>query len=229
MNSEQAIKSNSSFSDVPEDFAPYKAVSKAAVISLLLAGVGILSLMFPTLMIIPILGVLFAVQAWFSLNKYPDELTGRGMAITGGMLSLLLTVGGTGYHTYVYLTEVPEGYERISFTQLQPENAGQVLPDNIDELNRAKVFLKGYMHPSGTQGMGEVTQFILVPDMGTCCFGGQPELTDMVQVTLESGLTTHYNRSKKKLAGIFKVDSKLKPVSGLNGVYYSMDADYVKN
>lgn len=228
MNSQQAIKSSFS-SDYQEDFHPYKAVSKAAVISLVLAGIGTLGLLFPAMLVLPVLAFLFALLAWHGLSKYPDELTGRGFAIAGGFLSVALTIGGVVYHSYVYATEVPEGYERVSFARLQPETRAQTLPDDINELHMKKLFIKGYMHPSGTQGMGEVQQFILVPDMGTCCFGGQPKLTDMVQVTLNGELTTRYNRFKKKLAGVFKVDPRKKPVSGLDGVYYQMDADYVKN
>ena len=62
--------------------------------------------------------------------------------------------------------------------------------------------IQTYVYPDGQ--LDNIKQFVLVPDMGTCCFGGQPKLTDMVQVRLEGGLTTRYNRYKKKLAGVFK-------------------------
>ena len=42
--------------------------------------------------------------------------------------------------------------------------------------------------------------------MGTCCFGGEPKLTDMIEVKLEGSLAIEYARRKRKLAGTFKVD-----------------------
>ena len=123
---------------------------------------------------------------------------------------------------------MPDGFERITFYELQPQLRSQRIPPEATQLDKQKIFIKGYMHPSGTQGMGEVEKFVLVPDMGTCCFGGQPKLTDMIEVTLQGGLKTRYSRTKKKLAGVFSVDSKLKPVSGLDGVYYQLDASYVR-
>jgi hypothetical protein len=64
--------------------------------------------------------------------------------------------------------------------------------------------------------------------MGTCCFGGQPKLTDMIQVTLADPLRIKYSYQRRKLAGVLKVDRRLKPISGLKGVYYQLEADYVK-
>ena len=217
------------FSDAaPEHYQPYRAVSKAAVISAILGLIGVLGLLSPAMLVLPILALLFSLQAFSALRRYPDELTGKFPAAVGLTFGLLLSFGGIGYHTYVYLTEVPDGYQRITFSELQPERIDQVLPPDADKLDKKPVFIKGYMHPSGTQGMGAVNKFILVPDMGTCCFGGQPKLTDMVEVTLGEGLTTTYSRRKKKLAGTFLVDSELKPVSGLEGVYYQLNANYVR-
>jgi len=88
------------------------------------------------------------------------------------------------------------------------------------------VFIKGYVYPDGQQY--NIKRFILIPDMGTCCFGGQPKLTDMVEVTLRDPLRTVFERRKRRLAGTLSVDLRLKPVSGLGGVYYRLDAEYVR-
>ena len=128
----------------------------------------------------------------------------------------------------MYATEVPEGFQRISFADLQPvPEAPQLpIPPKALELNGKKVFIKGYVYPDGQQY--NIKRFILIPDMGTCCFGGQPKLTDMVEVTLRDPLRTIFERRKRRLAGTLTVDIRLKPVSGLGGVYYRLDAEYVR-
>ena len=64
--------------------------------------------------------------------------------------------------------------------------------------------------------------------MKTCCFGGQPKLTDMIEVTLRDPRRVNFSYARRRLAGILKVDPRLKPISGLQGVYYQLDADHVK-
>jgi hypothetical protein len=64
--------------------------------------------------------------------------------------------------------------------------------------------------------------------MGTCCFGGQPKLTDMIQVTLQDPLRIRFSLTRRHLGGTFRVDGRFKPISGLRGVYYQLEADYVK-
>ena len=84
-------------------------------------------------------------------------------------------------HTYIYLTEVPEGYTRVHFYELQQEAGGPDQPtEKAFEIDGQPIFLKGYIHPSS--GSGLLKRFILVPDLGTCCFGGQPKSSDMIEV-----------------------------------------------
>jgi hypothetical protein len=162
------------------------------------------------------------------LRRYPNELSGRPAAVLGLLLGGSLLVAGSVLHSVVYATEVPEGFQRISFADLQPvpEAPHMPIPPKALELNGAKVFIKGYVYPDGQQY--NIKRFILIPDMGTCCFGGQPKLTDMVEVTLRDPLRTIFERRKRRLAGTLTVDQRLKPVSGLGGVYYRLDAEYVR-
>jgi hypothetical protein len=94
------------------------------------------------------------------------------------------------------------------------------------ELNGQRVFVKGYIYPGDRTS--ELKKFILVPDMGTCCFGGQPALTDMIEVTLRDPKRVRFSFQRRKLGGTFKVDRQLKEISGLTGVYFQLDADYVR-
>jgi hypothetical protein len=74
----------------------------------------------------------------------------------------------------------------------------------------------------------EAKKFVIVPDLGTCCFGGQPPLTHMIEVTLTGDQYAHKDFRKKRLAGTFSVNPYLKPVDGLQGVYYQLRADILK-
>ena len=78
--------------------------------------------------------------------------------------------------------------------------------------------------------MGKVRRFVLVPDMGTCCFGGQPAYTDMIEVRIVGDAdAVRYSTRKRRLAGTFRIRTQLRPVAGdLMGGYYELEADYVK-
>ena len=211
-----------------EDVQPYRAVSKSAVSCLVVGLLSLTALMSPALLLLPAVGILVGLVALAKLRRYPAELSGRPAALIGLAFRAVLLVAGSVLHTVVYATEVPEGFQRISFVDLQPvpEAPGLPVSPKALDLNGQKVFIKGYVYPDGQQY--NIKRFVLIPDMGTCCFGGQPKLTDMVEVTLRDPLRTVFERRKRRLAGTLTVDTRLKPVSGLGGVYYRLDAEYVR-
>ncbi len=212
-------------------YQPYKSVSKAAVFSLLLAIFSLTGLLFPALLVVASGAVILGFIGLRNLRRYPDELTGKTSALLGIVGGMVLLIGGSAMHTYIYVTEVPEGYQRITFEDLQPHDDAALVrgPINLPvELDGKRVFVKGYIHP-GVADMGEIRKFILVPDMGTCCFGGQPALSDMVEVTVTGKHGLYYSQLKRKLAGTFSVSFRLKKVAGgLDGGYYSLEADYAR-
>jgi hypothetical protein len=211
-----------------EAMRPYRALSKAAVISLLLGLISIVGLALPPALGLAAIGLVLGLYALRSIRRYPDELTGRIPAVLGTIFCGVLLVGGVSLHSVIYATEVPEGYQRISFGMLQPvsDHPELPVPPAALELDGQRIFVKGYLYPDGQQS--NIKRFVLIPDMGTCCFGGQPKLTDMIEVTLEDPLRAEFARRKRRLGGILKVDTDLKPVSGLTGVYYQLEADYYK-
>lgn len=213
---------------VEDAYHPYRAVSKAAIVSLVIGVLGLLALAGPMLVVIPLAGAFAGWRALAAIRRYPDELAGRGLAFGAIALNGVLFLGGSTYHTAVYMTEVPEGAQRISFRDLQPTRDNPDLPvsPRALELDGEYVFIKGYLYPDGQQH--NIKRFILVPDMGTCCFGGQPKLTDMIEVTLRDPLRAHFAIRRRSLAGILRVDTDLKPVSGLGGVYYQLDAKHFR-
>ncbi len=210
------------------EYEQYRSLSVAAVATIAIAVLSLAAIVFPSLLFLPLAGVLLGLYAYRKTQVRADELTGQGMATVGLGLCLLILFGAGGMHWIIYATEVPEGYERISFWQLdagpgQPESS---IPPAALELDGKRVFVKGYVFPH-TQRLG-LKQFVLVGDMGTCCFGGQPKLTDMIEVTLEDPLTINFSYRPRRLAGTFKVNRILKNRSDVGGVCYQLEADYVK-
>jgi hypothetical protein len=212
-----------------ENFGEYRVVSRSAIISLVVFACGLTGLFLSVMLILPVAGLLVAYSAWRTIRRYPAEFTGEKLALAGMVLNGLLFVGGTSMHAYEYATEVPPGFERVAFSDLQPESMRQAntIPARAKELHGSSIFIKGYVHP-GVDGMGKVKEFVLVPDMGTCCFGGQPKLTDMILVKTGEENRVSYRRRMVKLAGEFGIGNELENAYGVNGVLYRLEACYSK-
>ena len=117
-NSTEPLRSNEA-----EQYQQYRSLSFSAVVTLVF---GVISLpaafwahMNPFMLVFPFIGTLLGLFSFFKLRKRTDEFTGLGLSKTGLMMSLVFLFGGTGFAAYVYATEVPDGYQRISFTDLQ--------------------------------------------------------------------------------------------------------------
>jgi Protein of unknown function (DUF3299) len=206
----------------------YQAMSRAAVISIVFAVLGISSLSVAFLILLPLIGFFSGVLALQSIRRFPDELLGKSLAQVGIGLSAVLLVVAPAYHGYIYATEVPDGYTRVSFFSLMSDTGQPDVPtQDALQWDGKQVFIKGYVHPT-SMSTYEAKKFVIVPDLGTCCFGGQPPLTHMIEVTLTGDQYAHKDLRKKRLAGTFSVNPYLKPVDGLQGVYYQLRADILK-
>jgi hypothetical protein len=220
-------------SDLGEEYIAYRAMSGSAVVSLGLGLLSALAIFDWTLAIIPILGIILGIRGLLAVKRYPDQLTGAGLATAGIALSLAGWVIGWGWLGYVYATEVPEGYQRISYRQLQfpyDLSTGRLeIPESVRQLDGEKIFIKGYVYPTYSS-----KRFILCRDNGDCCFGGQPKLTDMIYVTLRDPLRLRYDPKLKKLAGVLRVapvqpghiDQEL--ASQIGPVIYQLEADHLE-
>jgi hypothetical protein len=221
-----------SSSDTEATDFPYKAISRGAVVAVVMAILAIPGLIpeFAPLLSLCILGLIGSIFALRSIRRYPEEFSGRGLARAGLVINAVLLCGGVAMHVYTYMTEVPDGYTRVKFHELQQDSLGnnvQRPTEKAIEVHDQDIFLKGYIHPSS--GSGLLKRFILVPDLGTCCFGGQPESSDMVEVTLSGGQSTVANMRKKKLAGKFRVNQAPQSLTDFdNSVFYRLRADQVK-
>ncbi len=208
----------------------YRAVSKSAVACMAFAVMsGLLAFVSELFVILPLIGVAFGVAALVGFRKYPGELVGKPVALIGFFLSLILLVSSIGFHAYIYATEVPEGYTRISYFDLKPEpRSGTPFAKKAEELDGKKVFLKGYVRPSDKQR--GLKNFILVGDFGSCCFGGNPKITDIVAVTITSDETVDYSLRKRKIGGEFHLHKRAvqSDEKDIPGIFYEIIADNVQ-
>ncbi|HMC11739.1 MAG TPA: DUF3299 domain-containing protein [Pirellulaceae bacterium] len=228
------------------ELAPYRAICRTAVISAVMAAVSLplvtlalVSMKYQVGDAVPLgmLGALFAGVALVlgivgvrTVRRYPTEYTGGKLAHTGVIGGLILLVAGSASAAFTYTTEVPDGYNRVGFWELQPDpdEPGLPISPKAIDLTGKPIFIKGYMHP-GVASMGKVNHFILVPDMGTCCFGGQPKPTDMIEVFVPDGKDrVAYSPRRIKLAGTFLLADRPTQSLGLNNVWYHMQVDQVK-
>ncbi len=208
---------------------PYRAMSSTAIASIVFAIFALLfGIFFWPALGLALVGVAVGLVGFRQIRRFPEEFDGKQVAITGILLNAAILLAGAGMHTYIYLTEVPEGYTRVHFYELQQDAEGPDHPtEKALEINGQSIFLKGYIHPSS--GSGLLKRFILVPDLGTCCFGGQPKSSDMIEVTLGGGETTKAGLTKKKLAGTFVLNQAPQRITDFdNQVFYRMKVDQVR-
>jgi hypothetical protein len=228
------------------ELAPYRAISRSAVVSL---GLALISLPLVVIAVysaifrygdaVPLgslgaaLGLFAFILGWAGLStirRYPSEYTGRRLAWIGLLGGVVLLVVGVSVSSYTYATEVPDGYARVGFWELQPDPEHPELPisPKAIELSGKQIFIKGYMHP-GVASMGRVDHFILVNDFGTCCFGGQPKPTHMIEVFVPDGAQrVAYSTRRLKIAGTFVVTDRPMQSLGLNGVWFHLKLDKVQ-
>lgn len=214
--------------DDDDGLIEYRSVSKSAVAALVLTCISVLAFNTPMFVILPLTSFLLGWVARSSIKKYPDELVGKLPATISVVASVVILIGSISTHVYIYMTEVPDGYTRITWKELQPTHPRKPISDRSIELIKQKVFIKGYVYPNEQQTNLEA--FVLVRDKGTCCFGGQPKDTDMMYVRLEGDLRINYSWRLRKLGGIFEIDElSTKRVGKLKGIgYYRLTADYLK-
>ena len=114
------------FTSVPADaadLAPYRAISRAAILSavmtalsLPIVALALVSMKFEVGDAVPLgmMGAVFAavalvlgISGWRTVHRYPNEYTGLRLAKTGLIGGLILLTAGTAAATITYTTEVP--------------------------------------------------------------------------------------------------------------------------
>jgi hypothetical protein len=223
-----------------DEVLSYRAVHTGAILGLALVVVTATFTLIswgstPQLIFISLLNALAGVFCLWSLvriRREPDLFTGAPIAMLGFVLSVVFLVAGVGYGSYVYATEVPEGYARISFNTMKPdeleERGGVAVPPDIAAMDGKKVFIKGYIRPdSVTQRIG-IKEFLLVRDNNQCCFGdiSAVKYYDQVAVDMTGSLTVDFrDGAVYRMGGILKVEPENAHRGPLAPVF-SLKADY---
>lgn len=218
---EPAASRDDSF-DPADEFA-YRPVPPLAPISLFLGFCALSGFVGVPCLAVGGVGVLLGTVALWQIRRAGGDLGGKGVALSGICLSAVMLVAGSGYHAYAYVTELPEGYQRVSFSELskhEPKFSSdghiEIAPE-IAQLDGKPIFIKGYMYPSRQRA--DIAEFVLVKDTGQCCFGGQPKLTDMIIVKFSEGMTVNYREQQLVgVGGIFRPNTVAR-AEGLTAIY----------
>ena len=207
-----------------DDAGRYRAVATTAIAAAVAAALSPLAFLDWWLVIVPTVGLVLGMVAFRTITQRPDEFIGRPLAIGAIVVSAVTLVGGLVTLSRAYVAELPEGFERINYSLLQPLDGDPInaVPETAQNINGRSVLLKGYMYP-GKQQQG-ITQFLLVRDQGDCCFGGSPKITDRVLVQLRASQGISFSGRLTKIAGRFVIRPMSAP--GLDGgvIYHLEDA-----
>ncbi|MCA9001323.1 MAG: DUF3299 domain-containing protein [Planctomycetes bacterium] len=102
-----------------------------------------------------------------------------------------------------------EGVEDLLDSLLYPEERTEGdldFPPQVKELDQTQVGLRGYMIPS-VQENGAVTEFLLVADLLSCCFGGSPAIDQWVNVKMVEGRSCEYFAYVPvRVNGLFRIE-----------------------
>src|SRR5262245_45827281 len=83
---------------------------------------------------------------------------------------------------------------------------GGNIPKDVQALSGHKIRLKGFMIPMDQAA--NITQFALVPDLFSCCFGQPPQLQHTVVVNCPKGKAVGYFPDEILVEGTLKVQEK---------------------
>ncbi len=218
LESTSAMDSEALDSDQPQ----YRALNSAAVAALVLGLLSLAAFCDYWLVSVPLAGVVWGCIALREVRSRRSELTGVGLAWVGLLLSTVMIAAGPAAVYYQEVSPVPAGYAMIGYDELQPNKnvAGELVPKSAFALDGKKVYIKGYVF-AGSQNSG-IRKFLLVRDAGTCCFGGNPKVTDRIVVSLDSPTGMMYTKQVARVAGVFRVSPSVAP-NGVGAVYYRLD------
>lgn len=215
----------------PREEFEYRPVPPLAAVTAVLAAISLVFIAI-TEFVLPfaVLGVVLGIIASRQISTSNGELSGKMLVRTGLVVCALCVFGGSSWHAYVYATEVPEGYTRVSFVhdisrkEFPVVDGLQDYHPDVRALDGKDIFLKGYMYPNGR--LDGIRQFILCKDSGECCFGGQPALTDMIFIEIPDHLpTASYYDGLVSIAGRFQVGDlrrtgELKPAYKIDATHF---------
>lgn len=222
----EAIFSDGQYNEA--DAQSYRQISKGAVLSVALGLLSISGFLFQTGIGLAIVGIGLGIVGYLGVRRYPDELTGKNVAVFGIVFCMITLCGATSMHAYIYMTEVPDDCVRLTFGDIKAKKRGnKYKPTEIAEkMNDKKVFIKGYTFPGAKKH--NLSNFLLVGDFDTCCFGGNPEPTHLIKVTIKGDQKIDYSKRLRKLSGTFKVLPRLAKSVDDKPYLYELIAENIK-
>lgn len=208
----------------------YRPIPTLVPVSMAFVVLSLLAAMWDVLLIIPLIGSALSFIALRQIRSSAGTLSGSVLAMSCLVVQTIMLSGFGALHVYSFATEVPPGFERVSFTNdiskkgfTVIDQQARVHPD-VEKLSDKKVMIKGYMYP--TKQMTGIKSFVLCRDNGDCCFGGQPKPTDMILIKMNGDKTVRFydNKVLVSVSGVFKVEPTVDE-TGLQPVY-QMECDY---
>jgi hypothetical protein len=222
-----------------EEVLQYRALHTGALIGLVLGVCSVFMVIaaansFDSCLIvtpIPLIGIIISLWSFSKIRRNPEQYTGGTLAKTGLVLSLFFLVVGVSYGRYVYLHELPDGYERISFNEMKPdelqERGGVIVPPEIKELEGKKIFIKGYIRQDSVPIMRGIDKFLLVRDNNQCCFGDLSKVKyyDQILVSMIGDHRVDYSQGVFRIGGVLHIEPQY-AVPGAPRPVFSLKADY---
>ncbi len=220
--SQTSVTERPRYCEEPNVEFSYAPLSAWAIVSACLAFLSLLTFIWISCAVIAVVALFTSLWTVWRIRRSEGMYSGTGLAKASALVTAMGLAGALSMHAYLYATEVPEGYRRVSFARdisakaLQnADGTLQVHPD-VKALDGQKIFVKGYMYPvRQTHGL---TEFILVKDNKQCCFGGQPKQTDMILVKMAPENPVDYYVGLVAVAGTFKAEAP-RPSAGLQPIY----------
>jgi hypothetical protein len=208
----------------------YRPVPVLAVISMVLGVLSVMAFFGVVGMVVAAFGILISGFSLVKIVRSCGELGGRRLATLGFACSVLFLGSGVAYQRHLYMHEVPDGFARTSFTNdiskkgfVTIDGQKRVHPD-IQTLVGQSIFVKGFMYPTGqVEGLDS---FLLVKDSGTCCFGGEPAVEDMIGVVMQDAKTVEYYQGRVSVAGEFELNPRY--AGGKNEPFFLMKGHIVE-
>jgi hypothetical protein len=126
--------------------------------------------------------------------------------------------------SFEYFT--PDPFEKT----VEKKVVGNVIPQEILDLNGTKVALSGYMLPYKVDDEGDVSEFSLNGNYDMCYFGAPVALNEWVMVKLNNNLKVKYTHRPIKVFGVLEVgeDNKDGDVTSLYRLNLEKLGDYAK-
>ncbi len=210
------------------DFS-YTPLSPWAMAAIGLGVVGLTAFLGLFGIVVAAAGMVVSAAAIFQIRGQQGMVRGMLAAVLGLFLSLGSVSGGIATQVYNYNTEVPEGYQRVSFpNEISAHQfttyAGGVrrLKPEVRKLVGKKIFVKGFMWLS--QEDENLDSFVFLKDNGECCFGGSPQPYDMMQVEMQDGKRVDGHNGMISVAGVLRANVDAGPEEAV----YTLEADMVE-